>query len=103
MIRTGDWSMHDLIKYLVAVENSLTDIEVTRLRETVAFAREEPGNPPPTNGEGATTPAPNVPPKQRYRARDLYEPTNALQELGLPVLAWDRGQKWRSSSDEGTD
>ena len=41
MVRTGDWGISDLIRYLVAVENSLTELELDRLRNTVAFTKEE--------------------------------------------------------------
>ena len=36
---------------------------------------------------------------QRFPARKLYEPNDALRELGLPIVAWT-GQKWRANSDE---
>ncbi|KIJ33557.1 hypothetical protein M422DRAFT_783144 [Sphaerobolus stellatus SS14] len=100
MVRTGDWSMHDLIKYLVAVEDSLTELELRRLQETVAFTKEEPGDRPKVNGEADQAVVPPNPNKERYRARELYEPSNALRELGLPILDWGQGQKWKSSSEE---
>jgi hypothetical protein len=98
MIRTGDWGIPDLIKYLVAVEVSLTALEMTRLRETVAFTKEEPENQP--NEVAAAAPAQKQP-KIRFKAMDLYEPSNALRELGLPIIAWGTVPKWRASSEEG--
>ena len=35
----------------------------------------------------------------RYKAKTLYEPTEALRELELPIIAWSNS-KWRSNSDE---
>ena len=38
----------------------------------------------------------------RYRASELYEPTDVLRELGLPVVDWSEPHaKWRTHSDEG--
>ncbi|KAF8581823.1 hypothetical protein K439DRAFT_1513339 [Ramaria rubella] len=103
MIRTGDWGIPDLIRYLVAVEGSLTAMEMERLRETVAFTMEEledqrdgvfPAN--PSNDPAASM----TMPKRRFRAMDLYEPSSTLRELGLPIIAWGATPKWRSSSEE---
>ena len=35
----------------------------------------------------------------RFKARSLYEPSDALRELELPIIAWS-GSKWRSNSEE---
>lgn len=97
MIRTGDWGIPDLIRYLVAVEDSLTQIEMTRLRETVAFTKEEVENgAPPVAAADQKQSG-----KTRFKAMDLYEPSVTLRELGLPVIAWGMVPKWRASSDEG--
>ncbi|KAF8752076.1 hypothetical protein RHS01_07718 [Rhizoctonia solani] len=40
MIHTGDWSTADLIKYLVAVRDTLSSLETDRLKQTSAFMRE---------------------------------------------------------------
>ena len=37
MIKTGDWSIYDLVKYLVAVQATLSPEELERLRLTAAF------------------------------------------------------------------
>lgn len=38
----------------------------------------------------------------RHTAGQLYEPTEALRALGLPLLDWSSGTtRWRSTSDEG--
>ncbi|GJJ14590.1 hypothetical protein Clacol_008856 [Clathrus columnatus] len=93
MIQTGDWDIHDLIRYLVAVESSLTSIEIERLKETAAFSREESET--QNNASGSDGPL-----KRKYRARDLYEPSPALRELGLPLLTWTTSPKWKPSSEE---
>jgi hypothetical protein len=86
MIHTGDWSTADLIKYLVAVRDTLSSLEIDRLKQTSAFMREgEDENGKPT----------------RYLARDLYEPVDTLRDLGLPILFWSPTVKWRAGSDEG--
>lgn len=95
MIGTGDWGIPDLIRYLVAVEDSLTPVEIDRLRETVAFTKEEE-----ESQQNETTP-PSTKPKRRWRAMDLYEPSSTLRELGLPIITWGATPKWRGSSDEG--
>jgi hypothetical protein len=93
MIHTGDWSTADLIKYLVAVRDTLSTTESDKLKQTAAFMREgETG----TSGDGNTKSVP-----KRYLARDLYEPTDTLRTLGLPILFWSEQVKWRSNSEEG--
>lgn len=65
-----------------------------RLKQTAAFMREgETGKP---EGEGKEKVAP-----KRYLAKDLYEPTDALRNLGLPILFWSEQVKWRANSEEG--
>ncbi|QRW13174.1 hypothetical protein RhiLY_12173 [Ceratobasidium sp. AG-Ba] len=89
MIHSGDWTAADLIKYLVAVRDTLTPLEIDRLKQTSAFMREEP------LGEKNKDAAP-----KRFMAKDLYEPVDTLRGLGLPVLSWGEQAKWRSSSEE---
>ena len=100
MIRTGDWGIPDLIRYLVAVEDSLTHLEMTRLRETIAFTKEDVENMPNGAPSVATADQQQLS-KPRFKAMDLYEPSVALRELGLPIIAWGIVPKWRASSDEG--
>ncbi|KAG8892545.1 hypothetical protein FRB99_002633, partial [Tulasnella sp. 403] len=84
MINTGDWGVHDLMKYLVAVRGSLSDAEIERLQHSAAFPQEG-------EGEGCV---------QRREPSELYEPTETMRELGLPLLDWGKEPKWRSNSDE---
>lgn len=87
MIKTGDWSTSELVKYLVAVQSTLSSEELERLRLTSAFPK-----------ENSATETGKV---SRHKASDLYEPVDSFRELGLPVLDWGTKTKWRSSSDEG--
>ncbi|KZT22896.1 hypothetical protein NEOLEDRAFT_1137233 [Neolentinus lepideus HHB14362 ss-1] len=89
MIKTGDWTIADLTKYLVSVQSTLTNDEVGRLRNTSAFPREAyPGE---DSGKNKLV---------RYKASDLYEPLDIFRELKLPVLDWGGHVKWRGSSEE---
>ena len=40
MIKTGDWTIPDLVKYLVSVRSALQTIEIEGLRLTPAFPEE---------------------------------------------------------------
>jgi hypothetical protein len=91
MIKTGDWSIADLIKYLVAVRDTLTTEELDRLRLTAAFPKEKNATDAVTNNVKVV----------RYKASDLYEPLDTFRELGLPLLDWGTKTKWKRSSDQG--
>ena len=93
MIHTGDWTAADLIKYLVAVRDTLSALEMDRLKQTAAFMCE--GETGKAEGDGTSKVAP-----KRYMARHLYEPTDTLRNLGLPILSWSEQVKWRSNSEE---
>ena len=88
MIKTGDWSIVDLIKYLVAVQSTLSEDETTRLKMTAAFSAE-------------TTVSGDAKKPQRFRANQLYEPLDTFRKLGLPILDWGTQTKWKPSSEEG--
>ncbi|KAG6335719.1 hypothetical protein ID866_3377 [Astraeus odoratus] len=88
MIKTGDWSVPDLVGYLVTVKDDLSPEEVSRLSATSAFCREGDLGDPQKK-------------KTRYCARDLYEPIDIFRQLNLPVLEWSGEKaKWRSTSEE---
>lgn len=91
MIKTGDWTIADLVKYLVAVQQTLSPLEMDRLRQTSAFPRE--ATPEDANVDPTT--------KTRYKAGDLYEPLDVFRQLKLPVVDWGTQTKWRASSEEG--
>lgn len=88
MITTGDWGVMELMKYLVAIKDTLQPIEKDRLRETTAFPEEAK-----VHDSGKPV---------RRKAGDLYEPIQALRDLGLPILEWGSQHKWRPNSEEGT-
>ena len=98
MIKTGDWTIPDLIKYLVSVQTTLQPIEIERLRLTPAFPEEATvGH--NKNGDGTPKKAP------KFKASDLYEPLDVFKDLGLPIIDWqgkDGKNRWRSNSEEGT-
>lgn len=88
MIKTGDWTIPDLVGYLVSVKDDLSTDELSRLSATSAFTREDNIDDPNKK-------------KIRYRACDLYEPIDIFRELKLPVLAWGDKPKWKGTSEEG--
>lgn len=89
MIKTNEWTVADLAKYLVSVQSTLTEEEWDRLKMTAAFFKETDQN------GGHEDQKPN-----RYQAHLLYEPVDVFRQLGLPVLDWGKQTKWRGSSDE---
>jgi len=89
LIGGGTWTCQDLMKYLVSVKDTLSSEELARLRHTAAFPLEVEAP-----GDGAK------PPTIRQKPLQLYEPTDAMRSLGLPLLDWGEG-KWRTNSDEG--
>jgi hypothetical protein len=89
MIKTNEWTVADLVRYLVSVESTLSEEERSRLKVTAAFSKE--GKSDENNGSKPT----------RFQAQQLYEPSETLRQLGLPILDWGNQHKWRSSSDEG--
>ncbi|KAJ7072465.1 hypothetical protein C8F01DRAFT_1104075 [Mycena amicta] len=86
MIKTNEWSIFDLTRYLVEVKSSLTATEWSRLKLTAAFSKEE---------------APGEPNQKRtqYLAKQLYEPLDSFRQLGLPLIDWGQ-HKWRATSDQ---
>jgi hypothetical protein len=87
MVETGNWSISDLIDYLVREQNTLTHDEFSRLKSFKAFTAEgEQGD----MGE-----------RPRYCALDLYPPLDIFRQLKLPVIDWGEKLKWRNESDHG--
>ena len=98
MIKTGDWTIPDLIKYLVSVQSTLQPLEIDRLRLTPAFPEEQTAE--PNKNEGG---APKKVPK--FKASDLYEPLDVFRSLGLPIIDWrgkDGKHRWKPNTEEGT-
>jgi hypothetical protein len=98
MIKTGDWTIPDLVKYLVSVQSTLQPVEVERLRLTSAFPAEATAG-QDRNEDGTPKKVP------KFRASDLYEPLDVFRSLELPIIDWQTKEgrhKWRSNSEEGT-
>ncbi|KAH7882874.1 hypothetical protein F5I97DRAFT_1930497 [Phlebopus sp. FC_14] len=87
MVKTGDWTIPDLVGYLVQVRDTLSDEELSRLASTSAFTKE--GDQQSSDKR-----------KPRCRACDLYEPTDILRQLQLPILDWGEKSRWKASSEE---
>lgn len=85
MVQTGNWSVLELVNYLVAIQASLTSHEMERLAAAAVFCKEGDL----VNGDA------------RLCLRDLYEPIPILRQLGLPILNWDSGVEWHETSEEG--
>src|SRR5262245_4777359 len=90
MIKTGDWTIADLTKYLASVQSTLTPLEIDRLKATAVFTK-----------EGASTNLPEGQKPARCRASDLYEPLDVHRQLQLPLIDWGTQIKWRGTSEEG--
>ncbi|KAI8067960.1 hypothetical protein BC940DRAFT_273450 [Gongronella butleri] len=117
LLSDGSWSHVDLIKYLTGIQNTLADLEIRRLQQTAIFTKE---------GEAAKTKKGKRPTGQldeqghaimetvtkqvyvRYKAGDLYIPSDTLRQLGLPLLDWHHNAastasttgRWRTTSEE---
>ncbi|ETS61627.1 hypothetical protein PaG_04119 [Moesziomyces aphidis] len=90
LVADGGWSHVDLLAYLASIKDSLSELEKDRLKTTAIF---------PKHGEIGPLKEDGTPRIIRHRARDLYEPTEALKALQLPVLDWTN-KPWRPLSDE---
>ncbi|KAF8432206.1 hypothetical protein L210DRAFT_3763951 [Boletus edulis BED1] len=84
MVRPGNWSIPDLIRYLVSVQNTLTSEDFSMLESFPVFTVEG------TRGDGGERP--------RYRAIDLYPPLDDFRQLQLPVIDWD--ERWQNGSGQ---
>jgi hypothetical protein len=91
MIKTNEWTIADLTKYLVAVQSTLTTDEWARLKLTAAFSKEAKPDVVTESGQKPT----------RYQANQLYEPLEIFRQLGLPTIDWGTQTKWRGASEEG--
>ncbi len=90
LVAGGGWSHVDLVAYLASNKDTLSDLERERLKKTAIF---------PKHGEVGPLKEDGKPRILRYRASELYEPTEALKALQLPVLDW-ADKPWKPSSEE---
>lgn len=107
LISDGSWSHVDLIKYLTSVQSTLSDVEVRRLRGTAIFTKEgeeprlkEIEKPKAKLNRSEPTVMEKYQKKihKRYKATDLFSPSDIAKDLNLPVIYWI--PRWRPSSDE---
>ena len=96
MVETGNWTVPDLINYLVSIHSKLKPVEFEQLRDNPAFPEEATAD-----GNEDGTPKKN----RKLKASDLYEPLDVFRTLGLPIIDW-RGKggkhEWKSDSKGGT-
>lgn len=109
LISDGSWSHVDLVKYLASEATTLSDVEIKRLRETAIFTKEgeEPRlreiNKPSGMLDSEGRPIMEKQTKKvykRYRAGDLFAPTDIVRDLNLPTIYWTRMPRWRPESGE---
>ncbi|KAK3110026.1 hypothetical protein LTR53_016121, partial [Teratosphaeriaceae sp. CCFEE 6253] len=82
----GRWSHVELIRYLVSVKDDIPAEDLKRLRETpICPAETGTGDQQASRGK-------------LYKLADLYEPSDSIRRLGLPVLHWPG--LWRPASPE---
>ncbi|KAF7726033.1 hypothetical protein EC973_009098 [Apophysomyces ossiformis] len=107
LISDGSWSHIELVKYLTTAVNTLSAVEIRRLRETAIFTKEgeEPKakeiQRPTDKVDSDGQPIMEIYVKkvyQRYKANELYAPIDTLRNLQLPLIYWD--SRWRTMSAE---
>ncbi|KAM0793307.1 hypothetical protein ACM66B_000766 [Microbotryomycetes sp. NB124-2] len=92
----GGWSHVDVVRYLVSIRQSLSAVELDRLKKTAWLPKEgEAKVPQPALADGT----PVKPKTVRHLASTLFEPLDEHRSLDLPLLEWT-STRWRSSSDE---
>ncbi|CAK7243666.1 MAG: hypothetical protein STHCBS139747_005192 [Sporothrix thermara] len=88
-----NWSHVELVKYLASVRSDIPASDLAKLRIT-AFCPAEAGPP----GQER-----QIPSAKLYRADQLFEPSDAVRELGFPILQWPDqiNNFYRKASPEG--
>ncbi|KAH9061942.1 hypothetical protein EDB87DRAFT_1682606 [Lactarius vividus] len=94
MIKTGDWTIPEFVKYLVSIQQDLTLRVSKDLRNMTAFPKEG------TDKELLAATTSSEVQLQRYKVEDLYEPVDIFRNLGLPVIDWGVENTWKPLSDE---
>ena len=92
MVKAGQWTNQELVKYLLSDRITLSQTEVDDLRAYPAFSEED------RNEDGTSNKVPRV------KASDLYEPLDVFKVLGLPIIDWlgkDNKPRWKHNSEEG--
>ncbi|KAF3483718.1 uncharacterized protein GIQ15_03042 [Arthroderma uncinatum] len=70
----GKWSHVELIKYLASVRQDIPPEDTIKLRKARICSAEVRGEEKPS--------------RQRYQVSQLFEPNDALRDLGFPLLYW---------------
>ncbi|KIJ58355.1 hypothetical protein HYDPIDRAFT_119620 [Hydnomerulius pinastri MD-312] len=84
MLSMGNWTVFDLVDYLVRKGPSLTSEDLSALKSSEIFMRESCQS----NEEENT----------RHRADELYPPVDIFRRLRLPVIEWK--SEWKDTSPE---
>ena len=87
MLSPGDWTVLNVIDYLVREESSLTAEDLSSLRSSKTFKREC------LQGGGQED--------THHCAAELYPPLDIFRKLRLPVIEWSRKSGWTETSSEG--
>lgn len=85
-VAEGKWSHVDLIKYLVSVKDDIPQEDLKRLRDTPICPAETKSSDQINKGK-------------LYRLSELFEPSEEVRRLGLPILQWT-GAPFRAQSPE---
>lgn len=72
------WSHVDLVKYLASVSADIPKNDIAKLKQAAICKAEGPGS-------------------TLYKVSELYEPSDSLRKLKLPILQWPQ---WRATSSE---
>jgi hypothetical protein len=80
------WSHVDLIQYLASVRDDIPTADIQRLKSTPICTKELKND---LQGQS----------DRRYKVSELFEPKQALRELGLPLIEWPGN--FRAGSAEG--
>ena len=80
LVKGGQWSHIDLIKYLAAAKSDIPSKDMEKLKNTPLCPR-----------EGDTS-------EKRFTIQTLYEPKAEFRSFGLPVMGWPKD--WRPFSEE---
>lgn len=84
MLLTGDWTVSNLLDYLVEEMSSLTSDDISALTMSEIFMEETSRNIETKN--------------TRHRAAKLYPPTDIFRRLRLPVIEWRGNPEWDDTS-----
>ncbi|KAF8431325.1 hypothetical protein L210DRAFT_3651207 [Boletus edulis BED1] len=82
----GNWTVLDLIKYLVQEERSLTDDDISGLKLIKIFTKEDSEDSSEEN-IGCC-------------ADELFPPVDTFRKLQLPIIEWSEKLEWRDTSSE---